>query len=328
MPSIVSGLPARPTATMRPSAIPRLVAAHAKDRVGDEPADDRELHAAAPGPHAEPVAQRAAEARQDLVGPATPSSSGTSCRAVSPRRTASGTAVAPLARQPSAVSRAPGASSGPSTSPPCPRITRAPPNGRRRTVTGWPGSKKTFTPAGTSSRMPHAAARSKRSARLTSKTWKCEVSPFPSAPAAAFTSPVAMAAENMISEGAPPPPAAGIRREFRTATRAPGASDLSLYPRASFLDRLAAFALDVVFIAIANAFLRIPGQRDEGWFMFLVLVYTLDLRRGRAPRWAASSAICAWCGSTAATCASSMRWFAACRAFFRLPRSASAVCGC
>jgi uncharacterized RDD family membrane protein YckC len=103
--------------------------------------------------------------------------------------------------------------------------------------------------------------------------------PFPSAPAPAFTSPVAMAAENMVSEGAPPPsPPSPPSPPFSGIPRPPlasGASDLSLYPRASFFDRLAAFALDVVFIAIANAFLRFPGQRDEGWFLFLVLVYTI-----------------------------------------------------
>ena len=166
-----------------PVGDPEARAAHAKDRVGDEPADDRELHAAAPGPHAEAVAQRAAETRQDLIGPADAVVLGHELQGrVAEADGESGTAVAPLARQPSAASRAPGASSGPSTSPPCPRITRAPPNGRRRTVTGWPGSKKTFTPAGTSSRMPHAAARSKRSARLASKTWKCEVSPTTTSP--------------------------------------------------------------------------------------------------------------------------------------------------
>jgi len=103
-------------------------------------------------------------------------------------------------------------------------------------------------------------------------------SPFPSAPAPAFTTPAAMAAENMISEGAPPPaaPASSPAAEAPRSSWTHGAGDLSLYPRASFLDRLAAFALDVVLIAIANAFLgHVQGQRDEGWFMFLVLAYMI-----------------------------------------------------
>jgi uncharacterized RDD family membrane protein YckC len=100
-------------------------------------------------------------------------------------------------------------------------------------------------------------------------------SPFPSASAPAFTSPIAMGADNMINEGAPPQPApeaGGIPRP----PRMPDAGDLSFYPRASFLDRIAAFALDVVLLAIANAFLNhFPGHRDEGWFMFLVLAYMI-----------------------------------------------------
>ena len=35
----------------------------------------------------------------------------------------------------------------------------------------WPGSKRTAVPAGMSSRMPRAAARSKRSAALVSAKW-------------------------------------------------------------------------------------------------------------------------------------------------------------
>jgi len=101
-------------------------------------------------------------------------------------------------------------------------------------------------------------------------------SPFPSAPAPAFSSPAAMAAENMMSEGAPPPVAPPPSAETPRPSRTPHPGDLSLYPRASFLDRLAAFSLDVVLIAIANAFLdRFPGHRDDGWFMFLLLAYII-----------------------------------------------------
>jgi uncharacterized RDD family membrane protein YckC len=52
------------------------------------------------------------------------------------------------------------------------------------------------------------------------------------------------------------------------------AGDLSVYPRASFLDRVAAFALDVVLIAITNAVLRNPWG-DDGRFLLVVLAYTI-----------------------------------------------------
>ena len=65
----------------------------------------------------------------------------------------------------------PRASSGPLTSPACPRTTRAPSIGTSRTGFETPGSKRTPVPGRPSSFMPHAAARSNRNARLTSK--KC-----------------------------------------------------------------------------------------------------------------------------------------------------------
>jgi uncharacterized RDD family membrane protein YckC len=46
---------------------------------------------------------------------------------------------------------------------------------------------------------------------------------------------------------------------------------LAKYPRASFLDRLAAFALDCVLVAIANAILDIT--RNDGFYFFLLLTY-------------------------------------------------------
>lgn len=48
------------------------------------------------------------------------------------------------------------------------------------------------------------------------------------------------------------------------------AGDLSVYARASFLDRLAAFALDCVLVAIANGFLDV--RRGEGGVFFLLLL--------------------------------------------------------
>jgi uncharacterized RDD family membrane protein YckC len=51
------------------------------------------------------------------------------------------------------------------------------------------------------------------------------------------------------------------------------ASDLALYPRASFLDRAAAFALDVVLIAIVNAVMQFPWS--GGGFLVVVLAYQI-----------------------------------------------------
>ena len=70
---------------------------------------------------------------------------------------------------------APGASSGPSTSPANPIATRAPPIGTSGASVGTPGSKRSADPAGIASRMPYAAARSNESRGLTSKKWKCDV---------------------------------------------------------------------------------------------------------------------------------------------------------
>ncbi|MEX1130163.1 MAG: RDD family protein [Vicinamibacterales bacterium] len=58
----------------------------------------------------------------------------------------------------------------------------------------------------------------------------------------------------------PPPPAASRFSQ-----------GLAQYPRATFLDRLAAFALDCVLVAIANAVLDM--SRNDGFFFFLLLVY-------------------------------------------------------
>ncbi|HEX5071067.1 MAG TPA: RDD family protein [Vicinamibacterales bacterium] len=60
---------------------------------------------------------------------------------------------------------------------------------------------------------------------------------------------------------------------------APGVSaavavvDLALYPRASFLDRAAALALDVVLVAIVNAVLRFTW--NDGGFLIVVLLYQI-----------------------------------------------------
>lgn len=46
---------------------------------------------------------------------------------------------------------------------------------------------------------------------------------------------------------------------------------LAQYPRATFLDRVAAFVLDCILVAIANAWLDM--DRNDGFFFFLLLVY-------------------------------------------------------
>jgi uncharacterized RDD family membrane protein YckC len=51
----------------------------------------------------------------------------------------------------------------------------------------------------------------------------------------------------------------------------PPGGDLALYPRATFLDRVAAFALDCVLVAIAGQVLEL--MRNDGWFPLLLLVY-------------------------------------------------------
>ena len=47
---------------------------------------------------------------------------------------------------------------------------------------------------------------------------------------------------------------------------------LAQYPRATFLDRLAAFILDFILVAVASAMLDLRGS-DESWFWFLLLAY-------------------------------------------------------
>ncbi len=58
---------------------------------------------------------------------------------------------------------------------------------------------------------------------------------------------------------APPPPRANV------------ATDLAVYPRATFLDRVAAFALDAILVAIAVNLLNLT--RQDGWFPLLLVAY-------------------------------------------------------
>ena len=168
-----------------PAGDPEARVADAEHRIGEQPADDRQLDAAALGAHAEAVAHRVAEARQDPVRPA---------------------GVVGLGHQPEVgVGEPDGArlrhrgSPARAPAPALPRARRrhrAPrrrvrrgrgSRARRRTASGTPralppGSKNTLAPGAIARRMPQAAARSKRSARLTSKKWKCDVTPTATSP--------------------------------------------------------------------------------------------------------------------------------------------------
>ncbi len=66
----------------------------------------------------------------------------------------------------------------------------------------------------------------------------------------------------------PPPAAIPLETAPPSAAYSEG---LARYPRASFLDRLAAFALDCLLVGIANAILDM--SRHEGFFFFLLLTY-------------------------------------------------------
>ena len=66
----------------------------------------------------------------------------------------------------------------------------------------------------------------------------------------------------------PPPAAVPLETAPPSAVYGEG---LAAYPRASFLDRLAAFALDCLLVGIANAILDM--SRHDGFFFFLLLTY-------------------------------------------------------
>jgi uncharacterized RDD family membrane protein YckC len=78
------------------------------------------------------------------------------------------------------------------------------------------------------------------------------------APVSAFVSEPAAAVAAEIEPPAPP------RRDVI-------ATDLAVYPRATFLDRVAAFALDAILVAIAVNLLDLT--RQDGWFPLLLLAY-------------------------------------------------------
>lgn len=76
----------------------------------------------------------------------------------------------------------------------------------------------------------------------------------------------------------PPPPPVDIppaAPAFTAGAAALSAADLRLFPRATFLDRLAAVALDFVLVGIAAAFLGFDRFRGPGPFFFLLFAYHL-----------------------------------------------------
>jgi uncharacterized RDD family membrane protein YckC len=79
-----------------------------------------------------------------------------------------------------------------------------------------------------------------------------------SAPVNAFVPETGAPVEAGAGASLPPPSAAGP-------------ADLAVYPRASFLDRVAAFALDAVLVAIAVNLLDL--SRHDGWFPLLLVAY-------------------------------------------------------
>ena len=85
------------------------------------------------------------------------------------------------------------------------------------------------------------------------------VAPEPAyaAPAAAFAPETTAAADTV--GGASPSPSLSVP------------ADLAVYPRAEFLDRVAAFALDAILVAIAVNLMGLT--RHDGWYPLLLLAY-------------------------------------------------------
>ena len=86
--------------------------------------------------------------------------------------------------------------------------------------------------------------------------------PIDAGPPAVVTEPPVVA-----DPAAVPPPAPVMA----AVSEQPPGGDLALYPRATFLDRVAAFALDCVLVAIAGQVLEL--MRHDGGFPFLLLAY-------------------------------------------------------
>jgi len=93
--------------------------------------------------------------------------------------------------------------------------------------------------------------------------------PRPAAAVAVAAPPPAVVSEAAV--GAEPAPVPADAPPMAAVSAQPPGGDLALYPRATFLDRVAAFALDCVLVAIAGQVLEL--MRDDGWFPLLLLVY-------------------------------------------------------
>jgi len=82
------------------------------------------------------------------------------------------------------------------------------------------------------------------------------------APVSAFTADAAAADAAEAAIPTPPPP----RSEF--------GGDMAVYPRATFFDRVAAFALDAILVAIAVNLLGLVRRDDDmGWYPLMLLAY-------------------------------------------------------
>ena len=123
------------------------------------------------------------------------------------------------------------------------------------------------------------------------------------------------------------------------------APDLGVYPRATFLDRVAAFALDAILVGIAVNVLDLT--RHDGWFPLLLVAYHIafwawrgttlggivvarELDQLSLSAWlpAASSWDCECCVCRELSCGLPTPWCEDSAASFQLPRWGSGACGC
>jgi uncharacterized RDD family membrane protein YckC len=83
--------------------------------------------------------------------------------------------------------------------------------------------------------------------------------------------PVQAPAGVLAERAAAPLPEPPLAEAMPVAPPAAIAGDLALFPRATFLDRVAAFALDCLLVGIAVLVLDL--SRHDGWFPLLLLAY-------------------------------------------------------
>jgi uncharacterized RDD family membrane protein YckC len=102
-----------------------------------------------------------------------------------------------------------------------------------------------------------------------------QMTPPMSPPSVAYSVPLVADSPPFASASAPFEPAAPFASASSGAAAPVRPGDLTLYPRAGFLDRLAAVALDFVLVGIAAAFLGFDRFRGPGPFFMLVFAYHL-----------------------------------------------------